>query len=359
MNTIICPNCEKEIELSKAITHKLREDIAKEQEEKFKLEIEKAKKVAEFFAEKKANEKLARELEILKKEKIEDEGKRKEQEEKLIHDARKKAEEEMAIELKTKDLQLSQIKRANEDIKRANEDLKRKLEQGSQQMQGEVLEVSLEEKLKNLFSSDELLPVPKGFEGADILQKVRFKGKVVGTIIWETKRTKAWSNDWTIKLKEDAAKISASEAILVSNILPNGVSNFDRRDGVWITTFEHAINICRYVRFLITSIAIAKSSVGQTEEEWGKIRDYMLSDGFKHKMRSHFDGIKALRDILDAEKRATILRWKRLDSQIDKLDSNTINFYAELKTIVPNLPEIKEVDAPVLTDGQETISDIY
>lgn len=371
MNTITCPHCSKSIEISKALTHQLEEKIVKEQQEKHKLEIEKAKKEAQLAAEESIKEKIEKELESskvakqkvedelfrLKKEYEENEKKRKQEEEKIRFEAQKKAEETEHLKLREKDLQIEQIKRANEDIRRANEDLKRKLEQGSQQRQGEALELDLEEKLKNLFPNDEFLPIPKGFEGADIWQKVKFKGEVVGSIIWETKRTKAWSNGWITKLKDDAAKISATEAIIVSLILPNNIASFDRKDGVWITTYEHAISICRYVRFLITSISRIKSSANQTEEEWGRIRDYMMGDTFKHKMTTHFDGIKALRDGLDAEKRSTILRWKKTESQIEKLDSNTIHFYGELRAIVPNLPEIKGIDHPLIEETNENLLD--
>ncbi len=225
-------------------------------------------------------------------------------------------------------------------MQKALEEAQRKGKQGSQQLQGEVLELDLEQKLVATFPNDEFLPVPKGVEGGDIWQKIKYKDRVVGSILWETKRTKAWSNSWVTKLKDDAAKISASESIIVSVVLPENMKNFDRKGGVWITTYEHAIGICRYVRFLITSIYSIKSSSNQTEEEWTKIRDYMLSDSFKHRMQAHFDGIQALREGFDAEKRATILRWKKQESQIEKLDTNTINFYGELKALVSELPEI-------------------
>lgn len=85
-------------------------------------------------------------------------------------------------------------------------------------------------------------------------------------------------------------------------MLPNDIGSFDRKDGVWISSYEHAINICRYVRFLITSIWKVKSSTVQTEEEWGLVRDYIMSDAFRHKMQSHFDGISSLRNGLEGEK---------------------------------------------------------
>jgi hypothetical protein len=327
-------------------------ETLKKEQEKQKAEVEKARAEERASSEKRLKEISQKELEKSTKEKealeekLSKEIKEREVfEKKVKEESLKKAEEEQRLKLKEKDLQL-------EEIRKVNEDLKRKLEQGSQQRQGEVLELDLEEKLKSTFPSDEFLPVPKGVEGGDIWQKVRLNGKVLGSILWETKRTKAWSNSWTTKLKDDSARISASEAVIVSQVLPQGSENFDRKNGIWITTYQNATSIGRYVRFLIATISSVKSSASQTDQEWEKIRDYMLSDTFKHRMQAHFDGVNALRDSLEKEKRATTLRWRSQQTQIEKLDTNTINFYAELKDIVSNLPELKGLEAPALEDGQ-------
>lgn len=360
MNTIVCPHCRKQVELSEAIVHQLSAKVREEEKHALKAQFEKEKAQEAAAREKKLREEFAllakdREKELSEakhKEKelqaqiLKEQKEREEQERKIRVDAVRKAEEEQHLKLKEKDLQLEQIRRVNED-------LRRKIEQGSQQRQGEALEIDLEEKLRSTFVTDEFLPVPKGVEGADIWQKVKFKGKTVGSILWETKQTKAWSNSWTTKLKDDAGKISASEEIIVSSVLPNGVASFDRKDGVWITTYEHAISICRFVRFLITNVASVKLSAGQSQEEWGMVRDYLMGDAFKHRMQAHFDGIRALREFLEAEKRATILKWKKQDVQINKLDNNTVNFYGDLKAIVPNLPSVKGIDTPLLEEESD------
>lgn len=370
MNNIICPHCGKDVEISEVIVHQLQEKVRNEESKKLKAEFEeqKAKEIAEERkkaleeAEEKNKEKDIK-LEEAKKEKEElslklekEREEREKSEEKIKEEARKQAakeaEEEQALKLKEKDIQMAQILKANEEIRRANEDLKRKLEQGSQQLQGEALELNLEEKLKETFPNDEFLPIPKGVEGADIWQKIRFNGKVVGSIVWETKRTKTWSNSWLSKLKDDSAKVSASEAIIVSQVLPDEVTSFDRKDGIWVTNYENAINICRFVRYLVTNIATAKSGANHTEEEWSAIRDYIISDSFKHRMQAHFDAVNALRDSLEKEKRSATLRWKEQEKQVDKLDMNTANFYGELKAIVSNLPELSDVETPQLIEAE-------
>jgi hypothetical protein len=353
MNKITCPHCGKQVEISEAVKHELEETILKKERENQKLELEKAKAIAVAENERKIKAEAEKELKQAEKERflLEEKLKKQQQEkeefeEKIKNQALKEAQTTVRLEK-------LEYEKKIKDMQKALDDAQRKAKQGSQQLQGEVLELDLEEKLKSTFPSDEFLPVPKGVEGGDIWQKILYKGKVIGSILWETKRTKAWSNSWVTKLKDDAAKISASESIIVSQVLPEGTRNFDRKDGIWITSYEHAISICRFVRFYITSVASMRSSASQTDEEWGRIRDYMLSDSFRHRMQAHFDGIKTLRDSLEAEKRSTILRWKKQEVQIEKLDSNTTNFYGELKAIVSDLPEIKGVDTPALDDGIE------
>ena len=362
MNTMVCPKCKKEFEISEAISRKITEDILAKNNLMHKEELEKQKKNAEEKAELKIKQELEKIKQQVQKEMVD---KNKTAKAELIEAQRKQKLLEEKLFLSEKDSKRKEEKIREETLKEAQDksrldkleyekkiaDMQKALEvaqlkgkQSSQQLQGEVLELDLEEKLKMTFPGDEFLPIPKGVEGGDIWQKVLLKGKHMGSIIWETKRTKAWSNGWITKLKTDAGKISATEAILISEVLPPNIKNFDRKDGVWITTYEHALSICRFVRFLISSVTLVKSSVSQTEEEWEKVRDYMMSDSFKHKMQSHFDGIKSLRDTLDSEKRATMLRWKRQESIIDKMDSNTTNFYGELKSIVSQLPQISGVD---------------
>jgi len=346
MDMIPCPNCGKRIEITQALRHQLEEKIRTTEKEKYKEELEKAKAQAIAQTEKKLREDSQIELRKLEKErKLLEEKLSKEKEEKekfektTKADALKNAQEEQRLKLKEKDIQL-------EEIRKVNEDLKRKLEQGSQQRQGEALELDLEERLHIQFPQDEFRPIPKGVEGGDIWQKIIFQGHVIGSILWETKRTKAWSNSWTTKLKEDLVKVNASEAILISQVLPNNSHSFDKKDGVWIAEYQHALSLGRFVRYLLINVAnVKKASISHTDEEWAKIRDFMMGDTFRHRIRAHFESIKDMNEVLDAEKRSTMLRWKKQEALINKIDSNITNFYGELKGLVPQLPQIEGVDA--------------
>ena len=87
-------------------------------------------------------------------------------------------------------------------MQRQIEVLKQKAEQGSQQLQGEVQEMELEALFVSKFPADLVEPVPKGEFGGDILHKVLSpSGQQCGTLLWESKRTKNWSDTWLGKLR--------------------------------------------------------------------------------------------------------------------------------------------------------------
>ena len=348
MNTIACPHCGKNVEITQALTHELEEKILKQQEEKHRQEVELAKKEARLEAEKHVKEKIEKELKSseFEKKKLGDELFRLQKgQEKLKIEAKKQAEEEMYLRLKEKDKQIEDAKEAARKATLSNEELKRKLEQGSEQRQGEVLELDMEEKLKSNFPYDSFLPIPKGFEGADIWQEVKNKyGNSAGSILWETKRTKNFSRQWLVKLREDTRKINATESILVTQVLPVGTTCFKRIEGVWVTSYEYAMQIAEFVRFCMLSVAIAKASASHKEEDLKMLYDYINSDAFRHKIQAHYELVNALREDQLAEKRSTELRWKKRESYIAKLDRNTTQMYGELQSVIPNLPSIGNMD---------------
>jgi hypothetical protein len=158
-----------------------------------------------------ANRLLRKQKEELDGQKLEMEKKLQEAEEKIRLDARMKAEESFMLKLREKDKKL-------EDALKMVDDYKRKMEQGSQQTQGEVLEEYLENMLRTTFLNDIIDPVPKGIRGADVVQVVCNNfGKRAGSVIWESKRTKSWSGDWVAKLKADKRAVNADAAIIVSH----------------------------------------------------------------------------------------------------------------------------------------------
>ncbi len=330
--------------IDEAVRAQLEKTLLKEQADKQKIELEKAKEETEkqvqkrFELEKqKALEKTNKEVEILQT-KLQ---KEQEDREKFEQKAYDKALKEIQADTRLEKLE---YEKKIKDMQKSLEDAQRKAKQGSQQLQGEVLELDLEEKLRTTFSFDEFAPIPKGIEGADIWQKVKNKfGSEAGSILWETKRTKTWSNSWLSKLREDARRVNATVTILVSEILPEDVKYFKKKEGVIITSFEYAVGIADMIRERLLQVAIAKSKASN-DEKLQAIYEYISSDAFRHKFESHFESVNELRRGLDSEKRAMERIWKQRETQIERLDRSAAQMFGEFQGVIPSLKPLKNLE---------------
>lgn len=332
-NVIKCIHCGKDIKISDALAHDLKEETERIRKA---TELETRKKLQEEFETKEKEHIDA--LEKEKKELTENFEKQKEENEKKVREeALKEASEKQRLE------KLEYEKKIN-DMQKALEEAQRKGKQGSQQLQGEVLELDLENQLKKHFPQDEFLPIPKGVEGADIWQKVMDRtGREVGSILWETKRTKNWDKKWLVKLREDTRKVNASDSILVTQVLPEEVQSFSNIEKVWVTNYEFALHVARIVRFFLLKLDAVRSSASHKDTELRQIYEYITSEAFRHKFEAHFEAVKALRDDLSSEKRLTEIRWKKRETFIERLDRSASQMYGELQGVIPELSDIKSL----------------
>jgi hypothetical protein len=400
---IICPHCHREIPLSEAISHQIREQLRKEFNSEVKkkeeelaekeqalsqkveaLEEDYAKKLKsekarlEQEAKKKAEQSVAIELEDLKAQVTEKEGKLQEaktkelqlrKERRDLEEKRQTLELEMTRRLdeereKIKDETLSifteehRLKDLEKDKKISDmlkqiEDLKRKAEQGSQQLQGEVLELELEEMLKTNFPLDNLEPVGKGKRGADILQRVHNQsGQYCGTIIWESKRTKGWNDGWIEKLKEDQREAKAEIAVLVTTALPKEVNNFTQINGIWVTNFPLAICLAGPLRLTLIQVANAKLSEVGKYEKMEVLYGYLSGPEFRQKVEAIVEAFASMKKDLDHEKRTTIKNWSKREKQIERVIYNISGMFGSMQGIMgASLPEIKSLEMKALTEN--------
>lgn len=343
MNDIICPHCGKIVHIDEAVRHQLEKTILKEESAKQKIELEKAKLDAEKEAERKfkeQNKALEEKLLVVAK-------KAKENEEKIKETAVKEVSEKSRLEKLEFEKKIS-------DMQKALEEAQRKGKQGSQQLQGDVLEKDLEEKLREAFPNDDFKPVPTGVRGGDIIQEVKNKhGNSAGLILWEAKRTKAWNKDWLIKLKEDMRNINGSDCVLVTNVMPPQVKIYDRIENTWVTSYEYAIKLASVIRFGILNVAIARSSASHTDEQLKELYTVITSDSFRQMFEARDEIINALKLELEADKRGAEKRWKRQGVYIEKLDRNNSRLYGELQAHIPSLKPLKEPNILELEDGSE------
>jgi hypothetical protein len=228
------------------------------------------------------------------------------------------------------------------DMLKTIEDLKRKAQQGSMQTQGEVLELDIEGLLKAIFPTDEIEPVPKGMRGADILQKVFNRGQYCGTIIWEAKHTKTWSDSWVSKLKDDQRAAKAEIAILATETMPKGVNSFTQIDGVWVTDFSLVGNLAEVLRKGIIDIfQLKRSSVGKNEK-MEFLYDYLSGPEFKQKVEVIIEAFKVMKEDLDHERRSMTKMWAKREKQIERVILNTGSMYGDMQGIIgASLPQIK------------------
>ena len=402
---IQCPKCNVSISIDDVLTHQIEEKIKKEyeavqkiKEQEFAQKTEVLKKQALELAENKKNidsmvaEKVTEQLaagkiKLFKAARVEAE---KEQGEKLaLLEEQLKSKDEKLMQATKSEIQLrkekiileedkqafelekmrqleeakkviteqanqkateeqqyniAQLKKQLTDAIKAKDDLARKLEQGSQQIQGEVLELALEELLKAEFPQDEVVPVPKGVNGADIIQKVFDRsGRACGQIIWETKKTKAWSEGWLQKLKDDQRAIKADVAVIASVVLPEGVKGFVLRDGIWICDIKLITALATALRINLECIMREKAmSIGKNEK-MEVLYHYLTGVEFKQRVEAIVEAFSSMDEGLRKERMAYEKIWAEREKQIKKVMSNTIGMYGDLSGLVA-LPQIKRLE---------------
>ncbi len=232
------------------------------------------------------------------------------------------------------------------DAQRANEELKRKLEQGSQQLQGEVLELELETLLRQAFPLDQIEPVSKGRRGADVVQTVVTRaGQTCGRIVWEAKRAENWSNAWLPKLKDDQREIGAEIAVLVSTVLPKQSREpFLMQDDVWVVTVPAVRPVAELLRTVLISAQQQRAFNQGRQEKMAALYDYLCSPQFAQKLKAVAESYAAMKKDLDDEKAAMARLWKKREMQLERVTQNVMGISGELQAIAQEaLPQLGEV----------------
>lgn len=242
-------------------------------------------------------------------------------------------------------------KKKIEDAQKSNEDLRRKLEQGSQQLQGEVLELEVEQSLSTSFFHDLIEEVKKGVRGADVIQTVRTPaGITAGRIIWEAKRAENWSDKWLQKLKDDQQEAKAELAVLVTTVMPKGVTEpFTRIGDIWVISPQVLRPMAETLRVIILeSHKLRQANVGR-DEKIEQLYNYLASPTFAQRMRTVLDTFSTMQTELESEKRAMQKIWARRQVQIDRASKSMITVVGELQGItmdsIPGLRQIESLDA--------------
>ncbi len=371
MNTITCPQCGAEVEISQALSQQVERSIIDREHKKHLEELEavkkktadeSAKKLKEQFAlqlkhaeeeaseNKERNKKLTEQLSELMKEmrdmrvkneevQVEMQKKLAEEQEKIRIAAQKKAEEEQHTIIATKDKQLT-------DALKEIEDMRRKLQQGSQQAQGETFELEFEGMLHVTIKKSKIYPVGKCIKGGDIIQELwDSQGNYNGKILWELKNTKAWAESFVDKLRNDQREIKADEAVVISEVLPSGLKVAGYHNAVWVTQRAFAVTLAGTIRAKLIGVRVAKQSVQAKDGKMELMYSYLSGVEFRHRVEAIVEAFTNMQAEIEKEKRYFSNKWSRDEKNIRMVIDNTYGMHGDLKAIIgKTLPQIKGLD---------------
>ena len=259
--------------------------------------------------------------------------------------AKKEAEEELKLKVMEKDQTITAMQKQIED-------LKRRAEQGSQQLQGEVQEMELESLLAAKFPRDTIQPVPKGEFGGDVLQRVVGPlNQVCGTILWECKRTKNWSDSWLPKLREDQRAAKAEIAVIISQVLPKDVEMFDLVEGVWIAHPKVTLPVAMSLRQTLIEVAGTRQASEGQQTKMEMVYQYLTGPRFRQRIQAIVEAFSSMREDLDREKKVITRQWAKREEQIDRVMQATVGMYGDLQGIAGRtLQEIEGLEFQGMLD---------
>lgn len=410
--TIQCPNCDTSIDVNNILTQQISEDLRKEYESKLKTTAEEYSKRESAFAKEKSdfilqkekqeeifasklseakkasekelqikikaqleteqNEKFAelqkelseKSLKVIEFSKLESKFAKLEREKLELKDtleaeAEKSFNEKILVERERiqklekdkSELREKELLKQIEDQKKLTEEMKRKQEQGSMQLQGEVLELAIEEYLASHFPLDTIDEIKKGANGADCLQIVNTREhQNCGTIYYESKRTKSFQPAWIEKFKNDIRDKKATIGVLVTEVLPIGMERMGLMEGIWICTFDEFKGLCNVLRQSIIQLNQAVETQENKGDKMEMLYSFLTSNEFRLQIEGIVEGFSQMQSDLIKEKNSMQRIWKQREKQIDKVVNNTINMYGSIRGIAGNAVQpvkLLEIDSEI------------
>ncbi|MCQ2686977.1 DUF2130 domain-containing protein [Helicobacter pylori] len=297
------------------------------------------------------------EIERLKRENNEAESRLKAENEKKLNEKLDLEREKIEKALHEKnELKFKQQEEQLEMLRNELKNAQRKAELSSQQFQGEVQELAIEEFLRQKFPLDSIEEIKKGQRGGDCIQVVHTREfQNCGKIYYESKRTKEFQKAWVEKLKSDMREIGADVGVIVSEALPKEMERMGLFEGVWVCSFEEFKGLSAVLREGVIQVSLAKKSQENKGDKVNLLYHYLTSSEFSMQVNAIIEGFEQLRADLESEKRAMNKIWKSREKQIDKVFEGTINMYGSIKGIAGNA--IGQVKALELGYDEEDLED--
>lgn len=359
--TIDCPHCHNEIRLTESLAAPLlaaeRKRLADEEQKKARLalgtELESKQRALDDLnqvlrmRDAKLAEAQAAQAELVRKQRELDDKSRELEltiERRVtasVSEIQSKAKQGAVDEVKLKVLEKDQLIHS---MQRQIEELRRKSEQGSQQLQRDVQEVELASILSSRFASDNITRVARGEFGGDVQQQVlSTAGTVCGSILWESKRTKNWSDSWLAKLRQDQRTAKADFAVIVSQALPKEVTHFDQVDGVYVVSPQCVVPVAALLRRALLELAIARQSSEASETKAALVYQYLTGPRFRQRLQAMVEAFTSMQEDFAAEKKSIHKQWAKRETQLDRMMHSTVGMYGDLQGIAGK--SVQEIEA--------------
>jgi hypothetical protein len=273
--------------------------------------------------------------------------------EKQILERQKEIEDKARLkERESFELEKLKLLKQIDDNKKLAEEMKRKAEQGSMQLQGEIQELALEILLAMSYPFDKVTEVPKGIRGADSIQTViNSSQQECGTIVYESKRTKNFANDWIDKLKQDMLNCKADIAVLVTETMPSDMDKFGARDGIWICGFHEVKSLSFVLREMLIKTHSVKVSQENKGDKMELLYNYLTSNEFVQNIKLIVENFDEMNSQLSSEKKAMFKIWAQREKQIWVVQENISSLFGSIKGIAGK--ELETSDILQLPDIQK------
>ena len=391
--TIKCPNCSHEFELNESLREDVKKELRDEMKEwqrkkedafnaqladerkRIKQETEQSirKQISSDFEiqlrhleqnnkdnEEKLKQARQQQVEFLRKEQelknkeaeleLSVQKKLQEEREKLSKEIRKLEEQRITAKETEFQLRLKEMEKQLDDQKKLADEMRRKAEQGSMQLQGEVQELALEEMLRSTFPFDIITEVGKGVRGADCIQTVRNNyGQECGQIIYESKRTTSFANDWIEKLKVDMRNHGAEIAVIVTKAMPKDMDCFGIRDGVWICSFGEVKALAAVLRDGVIRVFNAAKNQENKGDKMHLLYDYLTSSEFAEQWKAIREGFMSMKLSIQKERDTMERLWKAREKQLEKVLLNA----AHVRGSIEGIAGMNSVDLNLLEEADE------
>lgn len=330
-----------------AVSLELREKELREREERAELEMKK-KLLEESDKIRQDAEKFAREKALLEFREKEEMYKR--ERESLEVSIKREFAEQLDKAREAERMKYAELQKKLEDQTRLAEEMKRRAEQGSMQLQGEVQELAIEDFLKSSFPKDEIEEISKGVRGADCLHIVKDAfGNVCGSILYESKRTKAFSKDWIAKLKEDVRTRGANIGVIVTEAMPGDMQRFGELEGVWICSLTEFKSVCLLLRMTMLRIGEVEAAQENKGDKMQLLYDYLTGNEFRQRVEAICEAFSQMSHDLQKERVQALANFAKREKQIFKVMENTVALYGEVRGIAGGAVQV--IDALEAEDG--------